>query len=178
MAVGDGGLAAAGAGNVTWIVPPLQVNITAVARVNGAAGDCGSPNIYCSDVMVLHGTAHRHVSYIHGIPFGHGEPYARAPSPLPSVGAAGEGVYGLADGRCYGLASVEAGTGGAIVRDIPRMWVSAGDTVTLSFEAMVVYPEVVGGNVTATQPTPGVCVVAEQIQSAILDVTMMTATLR
>ena len=172
------GVVASGTGNVTWVVPPLQVNITAVARVNGMSGDCNHPMVYCSDALVLEGTTYAHGSYIHGTPFPHGEPYAHAPRPLPPVSVAGDGVYGLTNGRCYGLAGVEAATGGIVVRDIPHIRVSAGDTVTLSFEAVAVHPGVVGGNVTTARPASSVCVVTESVQSAILDVTMMTATLR
>ena len=173
------GLSAPGTGgNATWVVPPLQANITAVARVNGAHGPCSYSGVYCSDPIRLSSTAHRPGAYIHGASFTHGEPYKRAPTPLPSGGSTGNGVYGLADGRCYGLATVEANTGGITVRSIPNIRVSAGDTISLSFEAAVAGPAVGGGNVTAALPSPSICMVAEAGERAMLDITMLTATLR
>lgn len=165
-------------GNATWVTPPLEVELVAVARVNGLPGSCGGTGIYCSDPISLTSASYKHGSYIHGTSYGHGETYARAPSPLPSGGTTGEGVYGMSNGRCYGLATVEADTGGITVRDIPNIRVSAGDTVTLSFEAVVVSPEVGGGNVTTALPSPGICMITEAGERAVLDVTMLTATLR
>ena len=172
-------------GNATWVVPPLGVNVTAVARVNGAPGHCGSHNVYCSDVVVMSGVSHKRGSYIHGIPvvhatgeqFVHGEPYAQRPRGALIGGETGFGVYALDDGRCYGLAAVEAGTGGITVRSIPGIRVSAGDTITLEFHAAVSYPTVVGGNVTTNMPGH-VCRIVHTEQSSVLDITTMTATLR
>ena len=180
------GLTAAGTGNVTWVVPPLEVNVTAVARVNGAHGDCGANGVYCSDVIGLAGTARDTGTYIHGAatyggsPFVHGKPYAERELLVALTGTTGRGVYGLSDGRCYGLEAVRAGTDGVIVRDIPFIAVSAGDTVTLSFEADVRHPKMVGGNVTVYGPVTGSnkCLVTGSVESSVLDVTMLRATLR
>ena len=170
------GLAEPGtAGNVTWVVPPLEVEVVAVARVNGAGGACGDPRVYCSDPVTLSGGAAEHGAYIHSS-FTHGEPYVEAPAMLPH--GSGVGVYGMVDGRCYGLASVVAETGGIIVRDIPRITVSTGDTITLSFNATVVEPTVVRGNVAAAMPASSVCVMDGSVQTAVLEITTMTATLR
>ena len=86
-------------------------------------------------------------------------------------------MYVLNDGRCYGLAAVEAGTGGITVRSIPGIRVDAGDTITLEFHAAVSRPGVVGGNITTNMPGH-VCSILHTEQSAVLDITTMTATLR
>ena len=163
---------------VSWVVPPLEVEMVAVARVNGAAGSCGTHNVYCSSPITLTGTAAEHGSFIHGAAFTHGEPYAEAPFPLPAGGSTGTGVYGLPDGRCYGLESVVAATGGIVVRDIPHIGVSAGDTVTLGFEAVARHPDVAGGHVDVALPTGDACRIAETVESATLKIRTMTATLR
>ena len=75
-------------GNATWVISPLNVNVTAVARVNGAPGHCGAHDVYCSDILERSGMSHIRGAYIHGIPvvhatgdpFVHGEPYAKRPA--------------------------------------------------------------------------------------------------
>ncbi len=171
--IGDGTVPA----NASWAVPPLEVEVTAVARVNGAYGPCGASGVYCSEPIRMAGTTFQHGAYIHGTSFRHGEPYAEAPRPLPS-GTAGTGVYGLPDGRCYGLGGVSAATGGLEVRDIPRIRVMTGDTITLSFNATAYLPEVAGGNVTMAAPAGHACRLVESVQTATLDIRTMTATLR
>lgn len=170
------GLVGTGTGNVTWVVPPFQVNITAVARVNGNNGECGDARVYCSRDIVLNGTTHEHGQYVHGSHGIHGTPYADTHGYTFGGVIYGSGVYGPDNGRCYGLANIQADTGGIIVRSIPNISVTAGDTVTLSFEAKAIYPEVIGGDI--TNIPAGVCVVSQHIESAVLDVTMMTATMR
>ena len=175
--------------NSTWVVPPLHVNVTAVARVNGAPGHCGSPGVYCSDAVEMSGLAHRRGAYIHGTPtvhntgspFVHGEPYAERQAGVALTPGSGDevgfGVYALEGGRCYGLAAVEAGTGGMTVRSIPNIQVRAGDTVTLEFHAAVSPPRTVGGDVGTNLPGRA-CGILHTEQSAVLDITTMTATLR
>lgn len=171
------GVAEAGTvGNATWVAPPLEVEVVAVARVNGAGGACGDPNVYCSEPAVLVGNAVDRGTYVHTPSFNHEDPYVEAPTLLPPN--SGVGVYGMVNGRCYGLANVVAETGGLVVRDIPHIRVSAGDTVTLAFNATVVEPTVMLGNVTATHPASHVCVVGESAESMVLDIGTMTATLR
>ena len=172
--IGDGTTPA----NAAWTVPPLEVEVTAVARVNGAYGPCGAAGVYCSEPIRMAGAAAEHGAYIHDASFQHGLPYAEAPVPLPSGGLAGTGVYGLPDGRCYGLEGVSAATGGLVVRDIPHMRVLAGDAITLSFNATAHLPEVAGGNVTMVAPAGHACRLVESVQTATLDIRTMTATLR
>ena len=168
-----------GPANASWVVPPLSVEVVAVARVNGAFGTCGDPGVYCSGPVDMTGNLVEHGSYIHGTSFTHGEPYAEAPVPLPSGGHTGTGVYGLQAGRCYGLESVVAGTGGVVIRDIPHIRVSAGDTITLSFNATVFNPVVMmAGDIAMAAPASHLCRMAESVQTAVLDIRTMTATLR
>ena len=171
------GVTSFGTGFSSWVAPPLDVTVTAVARTNGATGACGSAGVHCSLPIELTAVSVTHGSYIHTSGHAHGSPYERAPSPLPP-GTAGNGVYGLVDGRCYGLATLEAGTGGITLRSIPRIPVDAGDTISLSFEAEYTEPVVVDANIDMARPAGSVCDMHETMESAVVDVSMLTATMR
>lgn len=167
----------AGPYNVSWVVPPLEVNVTAIARVNGADGACGAYGVYCSDIIRLHNTTIQYGTYIHGGPTGiHGQPYGVAPNAFTGITYAGTGVYGMANGRCYGLASVIGSTDGITVRGIPNIQVSAGDSITLAFNVTMREPHIQNG--TVGMPVVGNCGMVQSIQSATLDIRTMTATLR
>ena len=163
-------------GNTTWVESTMEAEVVVVARVNGARGACGSHGVYCSHPIMLTGGVVEPGTYIHTSWPQHGEPYVEAPASLPAN--SGVGVYGMINGKCYGLANMEAWTGGVTARDIPNIRVRAGDTITLSFNATIVEPATILGDVTITEPTAHVCTGAEITRSAILDIRTMTATLR
>ena len=174
-----------GTANVTWVVPPLQVNITGVARVNGAPGGCGSHGVYCSDDIILYGNSTIYGTYIHGAnarmdlrPYVHGEPYRERDGAIMSGSGFGRGAYGMADGRCYGLSYVTADTGGIIIRSIPGIRVDAGDTITLEFSSNMIPPGVGSENVTMVHPATHLCRVIHTEETAMFDIITMTATLR
>lgn len=171
------GLTTTGLGLPVWFADPLDVTLTAVARVNGAAGACGSAGVHCSQPIRLTADDGYYGFYIHGSGHAHGAPYARTPHMLPPA-ITGSGVYGLSDGRCYGLAIKDAGTDGITLRSIPRIPVDAGDTIALSFEASYTEPVAFPASVTMSRPAGHVCDIHETMESAVVDVSMMTATLR
>lgn len=161
-------------GNVTWVAPPLKVNVTAVARVNGASGDCGSAGVHCieSPIMVK-GTSVTHPSIPPNIEDDwHGKPYQKSTKLSGSTKA-----WGVPDGRCYGVVAVEATTGSLEIRSLHGIRVNPGDTITFEFAARVITPYVQGGNVTANIPGY-VCNILETRESAVLNIGSMTATLR
>lgn len=167
-----------GTANLTWVVPPLQVNLTATARVNGATGNCGSTGVYCSAPVVLNATFSEAGRYVHGPAPEHGQPYVTAPGTVPPGTTFGVGMYGLPNGKCSGLSTISLDTGSIIVRDIPHVQVKPGDTITLGFEVVVNEPEVVHNTVYLTSPFGQACDITESKETAIMHVRTMTATLR
>ena len=164
--------------NASWVVPPVRVEIMAVARVNGATGSCAVHGVYCSEVVELEGTAVEHGTYVHGSWWRHNEPYVVVPGYLSPALTTGTGVYGMPAGRCYGLETISADTDGIVVLGIPHISVRSDFVITLEFDAKVFYPEVVGGNVAAAVPASNVCRIVDSVQTATLDIRTMTATLR
>ncbi len=160
-----------------WSVPPLKVNVTAIAQVNGLGSSCGDTGMYCSQPITLVNSSAPHIgTYIHGSvmsgSFTHDEPYGIAPT-----SGAGQDEYGFVNGRCYGLETIIADTGGIIARSIPGIPVNAGDTIALSFNVIVISPRTIPGLI-ETETTGEICDIKLTEQSLILDVSTMTATLR
>ena len=161
-----------GAANVTWAVPPLHVNMTATARVNGAGGACGSIGVYCSSHIIHNGTTISQGAYIHGPHSIHDTPYGMAP---PGYNT---GVYGIQAGRCSGLINISEGTDGIITKSIPKIPVTAGDTITLGFEVVVITPGNIPHKVQIANMPGHLCDIQHTKETATMHVRTMTATLR